>query len=394
MKDRIDYTTYSDGELADAIAQLSAAKAAIEATLSELVAAFDEKRAYLEDGAPNCQSWLVGRLGIHHRSAKELVRVSRALVELPAIQAALLAGNLSYDQVGELVKFATPQEDLELAQSAPGLSAAQLASLGRRRATMTVSMAMNIDEMRSLRWYPAYDDAAIRISGLLPQADGAQVIAALEAITEHQDHDDSADGIPRSYPALMADALTELASLHLGQDACASRAGVVVHVDAKVLTSGQGSAEVSSGTVAPAVAQRLSCDGQIQVVIEEGRTPIGVGREQRSVPPWLWRMVKRRDQHCVFPGCGHRRWLAAHHMVHWAHGGQTDLDNLVLVCGFHHKLVHEYGWRIRGQPPEGLEFHRPRGTSLWARPEPLRREIATWLVEKFGLPPPAVAIAG
>jgi hypothetical protein len=63
----------------------------------------------------------------------------------------------------------------------------------------------------------------------------------------------------------------------------------------------------------------------------------------------------------VFPGCGRIRWLKAHHIVHWTRGGRTDLDNLVLVCHAHHRLVHEGGWSIRGAPGRELRFLDPRG---------------------------------
>jgi hypothetical protein len=66
------------------------------------------------------------------------------------------------------------------------------------------------------------------------------------------------------------------------------------------------------------------------------------------------------------------RWLHAHHVVHWADGGPTDADNLILLCGYHHRLVHERGWRVE---PGSHEFVRPDGRSYRPRLEPLRAEI-------------------
>jgi hypothetical protein len=80
------------------------------------------------------------------------------------------------------------------------------------------------------------------------------------------------------------------------------------------------------------------------------------------VPDQLLRVLRHRDgAACRFPGCQHRRWLHAHHLVHWAEGGATDLDNLVLLCHAHHRLIHEGGWRTSGHPATDLRFHDPGG---------------------------------
>ena len=63
------------------------------------------------------------------------------------------------------------------------------------------------------------------------------------------------------------------------------------------------------------------------------------------------RQVRYRDRECRFPGCGSRRFTEAHHIVWWRDGGRTDLDNLLLICSFHHRLVHEHGWSLRRHSP-------------------------------------------
>jgi hypothetical protein len=67
-------------------------------------------------------------------------------------------------------------------------------------------------------------------------------------------------------------------------------------------------------------------------------------------------MLVFRDRGCTFPGCGSRWFLHAHHIRHWADGGKTALNNLTILCGTHHRRVHEGGWTIRGRPPDALEF--------------------------------------
>lgn len=91
----------------------------------------------------------------------------------------------------------------------------------------------------------------------------------------------------------------------------------------------------------------------------------------------MMRQLRYRDRECRFPACGSRRFTQAHHIVWWERGGRTDLDNLVLLCTFHHKLVHEYGWAVRRESD---------GTISWSRPDGSRHDA--------GPAPPAVAAAG
>ena len=161
-----------------------------------------------------------------------------------------------------------------------------------------------------------------------------------------------------------ADALVALASQWIAEDADADRATVVVHVDAETLGADHGGCEIEGGGVAGAEsARRLACDGRIEFAFHDccGRT-VGVERATRTPPPWLVRQLRRRDRGCTFPGCDARWFLQAHHIWHWGRGGPTDLGNLVLVCTFHHKLVHEYGWHVELDSRDVVTWRRPDGT--------------------------------
>ena len=107
---------------------------------------------------------------------------------------------------------------------------------------------------------------------------------------------------------------------------------------------------------------------------DKGRA-LGLGRTTRQTPRWLARQVRRRDGGCRFPGCGRKRWLHSHHLRWWIKGGPTDPDNLAAICGYHHRLVHEGGWRVEGDPEEELRFVHPLGKVLSTRPPPLRAEV-------------------
>jgi hypothetical protein len=150
----------------------------------------------------------------------------------------------------------------------------------------------------------------------------------------------------------------------------------VVHADAS------GVADLDDGpTIATEALRRMACDARVELVVHgaDGK-PVGVGRSRRTVPPWLVRQLRRRDQGCRFAACGRRRWTHAHHRRHWADGGPTDMDNLIELCPFHHRLVHERGWTIEGDPEGELIFIRPDGRRLATGPPPLRADPRTAIV--------------
>ena len=92
-------------------------------------------------------------------------------------------------------------------------------------------------------------------------------------------------------------------------------------------------------------------------------TTIGIGRADRRIPPWLERLVRLRDGGCRFPGCGRTRWTNVHHIRFWTRDdGPTDLDNLILLCGYHHRLLHDEGWELEGDPAGTVTFRTPHGT--------------------------------
>jgi hypothetical protein len=122
--------------------------------------------------------------------------------------------------------------------------------------------------------------------------------------------------------------------------------------------------------------RRLSCDAWIRRVTDHDRRH-DAGRRNRRVPRRLRRQIVRRDgDRCRFAGCTNRHYLHVHHIVHWDDGGPTDVDNLVLLCSFHHKLVHEGGWRVDGNPNHALTFVAPDGRRL--DEEPTRLPPADW----------------
>jgi hypothetical protein len=97
------------------------------------------------------------------------------------------------------------------------------------------------------------------------------------------------------------------------------------------------------------------------VLENEHGEPLDVGRKTRSIPPAIRRALRSRDAGCRFPGCTHQQYVDAHHIEHWADGGETKLSNLVTLCRLHHRLVHEGQIRIETPPEGGWRFVRPDG---------------------------------
>jgi hypothetical protein len=109
--------------------------------------------------------------------------------------------------------------------------------------------------------------------------------------------------------------------------------------------------------------QRLSCDARLQPAVDDpAGVTVGVGRTTRTIPAWLRRLAEGRDRGCRFPGCRRTRWLQIHHRRRWTDGGPTNLDNLVSLCGFHHRLIHRDRWAINGRPDGHLVFLNKWGT--------------------------------
>lgn len=148
---------------------------------------------------------------------------------------------------------------------------------------------------------------------------------------------------------------------------------VVLHIDHDLLTGATdvGRSHHAHGPSVPvATARRLCCDALIRPLVHRGDQPLDLGRSARTVSRAQRRALRHRDSGtCAFPGCTSQYWLDVHHVVHWAQGGATDLDNLVLLCRHHHRLHHEGGYAITltdGRP----RFRRPDGTRIGPPPPP------------------------
>lgn len=155
---------------------------------------------------------------------------------------------------------------------------------------------------------------------------------------------------------------------------------LTITVPLDTLTSGTGSGLLGFGAgglsaaVAAGDALRLACDARVvPVVLGTAGEPLFVGREARLATRGQRRALAQRDGGCAHPGCeAPPQWCVAHHVRHWADGGTTDLDNLVLLCPHHHRMVHTGDWTIEIVGGFPL-FHPPPWAPGGPRRNPLHR---------------------
>lgn len=367
----METTTRTPADLTDEMDAWQAANNASLAQLLDLVAEYDRTQAWRADGATSMATWLTYQYGLTLRTATDWVETAAALLELPALRVEFAEGRLSFDQVKFACRLATPDTDVEWAANAVKYSASRLEAMARRQRTITAAESNECQLRRShkMRWDT--DHRMLFYKGSLPEDAGAIFEAAINRLAD-QIGKDPLTGLYDPFDVRAADALIQLASQSLGSDSDADRATVVVHVPVDALATGLGAGELQNGPgLSVETVRRLACDARVEVVVEDiSGIPVGVGRARRTVPAWMVRMLMHRDEGCRFPSCHHRRWVHAHHIRFWSHHGPTELDNLIMMCPRHHRMLHEQGWRIEGSPNEELMWVKPDGRAYGSRAGP------------------------
>jgi hypothetical protein len=394
--------------------------------LLTLIARFDECKAWGGGGTVrSCAHWLNWRCGIAMGAAREKVRVAHCLQNLPLICAAFAAGEVSYSKVRAMTRVATPENEdflLNIARHGTATHVEQSVSKYRRvrqRCSAGIEPAQRAG--RELVHYQD-DDGMWVIHARLPAEEGSAVVKAIAAIAEpirEQQrrvlHQRRVSGESRSAgedtviddvsaetfaPAVdtantcargdtqarsRADALMIMAEHFLASShdnngvrslAGSERCQVMLHVDMQTLKKHRGADCAGlkhcnldeDNWVSASTARRLACDASLVTVLEDGEgNVLNIGRRSRTVPAGIRRALALRDKTCRFPGCCESRYVDAHHIEHWADGGETRLDNLVHLCRFHHAQLHSGAFEItvRNNVPAGtspqLVFTTPSG---------------------------------
>jgi len=377
--------------LAREIATLSAHLDAATHRLLQCIRRFDHCGGWFEQGARSCAHWLSWRLGWDPGTARERVRVARALGTLPRIDRALRTGGLSYAKARALTRVATPENEQRLLALALVATGAQLERLCRGYRAGIEGQKAPAPEERSVhrRLLPG---GRVKLELVLEPDEAELILRAVDRARELRAA--QADRAPREgdgdvsaetpWPS-RADGMVRLAESFLAGPPVSASGGerfqVMVHLDQEVLEpEGAWSATLEDGTrVCAETLRRVACDCALVGVGHEGPR-LNIGRRARSIPPAIRRALRLRDPGCAFPGCTHTRFLHAHHLQHWLHGGETRLDNLLMLCSVHHHLVHEGGWRVTAAGDQGFLFHPPEGEPLGGVPpgEPVGDAVG-WL---------------
>jgi hypothetical protein len=218
-----------------------------------------------------------------------------------------------------------------------------------------------------------WSDGTVTGTFSLDAVGGEKVRSALEAIVQA----DRPRGDDRSRGQQQADALVQLADVALGFDTLPVHRGSKPHV---VVT--MGSADLFDPAVVSGLGRmgfgswlsrqqtrHAGCDADLTpILLDEHGVPLAMGRTRRLFPPHLRRAIVVRDEHCVFAGCtAPHYYCEAHHLEHWADGGETSLENSGLLCERHHTKVH-HGFTIERDPQGRWHTYRPDGTEILIHP--------------------------
>jgi hypothetical protein len=372
-------------EITDLCAQINAASY----RLLQLIVELDDEAPWGAWGLTSCAHFLNWRCGIGLNAAREKVRVAQALKQLPQISAAFATGELSFSKVRAVTRIADPQDENNLLDLARHATAAQVEKLVRAyRSVGRHSECERAEARHAARELTYYydDDGSLVIRARLPAEAGAVVLQALNAAMDarHAEQNEAeSDDVTavtsepsNRFAQRRADALSTLAETTLRHSptplSAAERYQVVVHVTAETLTEGDaGRCELENGPgLAPDTVRRIACDSSLLRIMEDDAgNPLDIGRKTRAVPPAMQRALRSRDGGCRFPGCTRHRFVDAHHIRHWANGGETSLDNLVLLCRRHHRLVHEGGFGVERVAGGTLRFSRRDGRIVEEHPQ-------------------------
>jgi hypothetical protein len=183
--------------------------------------------------------------------------------------------------------------------------------------------------------------------------------------------------LPLSFMSRHADAMERVAENFLAGAKHESSGGdrflINIHTEIETLkVNGEGgeSELEDKGHVSAETSRRMACDcSVVHWQDNEAGEPLNIGRKTRSIPPAIRRALKRRDGGCRFPGCSCSRFVDAHHIHHWADGGETSMDNLLLLCRRHHRLLHEEGFSIDRSADGNINFNSPDGTTIPPGPD-------------------------
>jgi Domain of unknown function (DUF222)/HNH endonuclease len=356
-----------DAALAEDLVELRRGVDRLEAEFARRLRPFDKHHGCAAEGAISTVSWLRHRCRISGGAATERVAMARHLAELPQTAAAFGEGEVGFEQVRVITRAAESIGD-DLMRGAEQILVEAAQRLDPQRLQIAADRLRHYlapermlreakeDHDRRAFFLSQTLDGVFILDGRLDREGGACLRTAIEALLGPRVADDS-----RTPAQRRADALVELARQRM--EATGARPHVSLIVQSETLAgTGTAAAELDGAGIVPSdTALRITCDAALSIItVGRDGEPLDVGRTTRTAPPSLRRAAILRDRGCRFPSCDRPpEWTDAHHLQHWARGGKTSLDNVVLLCRRHHRLVHEGGWQLAWDPDGQLTAAPP-----------------------------------
>lgn len=332
---------------------------AIDLEISRRLARFDADRGYLEEGCPDTIAWLKSVCRRSTASAVEALSVARRLPELPQVEQAVASGKIGFQHAAVIAESAEKLGAVALLDHQDELVAkAEVVDPNRlrhdvRRVELQVDAARMAKEAewayrsRCLR-LQTWRDGRVKLDGLLDAEGGAIVKTALDAALGPRAKDE-----PRSEDQRRADAFVDvvrraLDGRQLGETGRQRpHLNVTVELETLIGLRNDPGSIVHAGPALYETIERHLCDAALCfTVVHEGEVLMS-GREQRTFSGPRRRALTIRHGHCEFPGCDRpAQWCEGHHLLPWILGKRTVPAEGCLLCVFHHRLVHEGGWRV------------------------------------------------
>ncbi|WP_279098425.1 HNH endonuclease signature motif containing protein [Gordonia bronchialis] len=385
--------------------------AALTARFVELLAEFDDRKAWSGEGVRSCAHWLSWRTGLSLRTAQDQLRVGHALGELPRIREAFAAGRLTYSKVRAITRVATPAREDELLTMALASTAAQVGRLVRAMRQIdgrsaergdgadgdgpvvresTSSWSWNLDGTLSVSLRLSPLDGAAFLAGSVraeyerlrtsSDAEGDVTRNALAGVDVDDGEPEPARNEPwqrrdvwRHVPANIAPAVVVMADTQRTVSevpTVAPSAEVVIHKPVDGVVGVSPDPHVEGGpALSDAEMEMAECGSSSREVRHSSKgVRLRWGRKRRAPTAALVRLLSGRDQGCGHPGCERTKHLHVHHVRAWSRGGHTDPDNLILLCPAHHAALHRGEFGIRALGGQRFSFHRTDGSVIEVAP--------------------------
>lgn len=368
------------------ICALAGQIAAATARFLTLLADFDEQRGWAGPGLHSCAHWLSWKCGMSLHTGREYVRVAKALRPLPAMRKAFEQGNLSYSKVRALTRVTTPSNEKQMVRLGREAPAAQIDRLtaGLRKVADNESGKSKAPERFQVRWHWDPDTGDFVIKGRLAAQDGARILAALTSAERERtqtampspdnepkiDNDDDATALSdepitqqnaaKKPPGDIGPAL--LAMAEIAATAPTNNASGVSNSAEVVFFHEHDNLRVPGGPVLPDNdSEEVLCNAHLRLAKTKKQCVLNLGRKTRVTSHKQMLALNYRNGSCRTPGCGRTRFLHAHHVQFWGRGGETKLDNLILLCGTCHRALHRGQFTITALGDQQFEFRTLNG---------------------------------